>query len=171
MTKKKDHSRRSRGIRRHMLVSCIAGTAMFLAGCTAYEKLASDQLDGDYTVSGVRWTNGRTTLIFMKAYEHEGRLAVCSAYTGTAHSDWNSQGDRQYFDTANIYIGDERIGPLSFSNTVSWADVKLMTRGEEIVVTRSDEAANCVLTDKKWKAAYGTEPISFQGPSRIRVEI
>ena len=142
-----------------------------LTGCAGYEKLAQDTLDKDYTVRGIRWTDGKTTLIFMKAFNDQGKLAICGAYTGSQHADWSSRGDKQYFDTANMYIGEERIGPLSFTNTVPWRGVKWRLQDDEIVVTDTNESANCVRTGKDWKDSYASDPITFKGPKRIRVEI
>ena len=142
-----------------------------LTGCSGYEKLAQDTLDKDYTVRGIRWTAGTTTLVFMKAFDNQGKLAICGAYTASNHADLVGEAVRQFFGTANMYIGEERIGSLSFTNSVPWRGVKWVVRGDEVIVTESSEPANCVKTGKDWKEPYGNDPITFQGPKRITVQM
>lgn len=147
------------------LVACL------FAGCSGYERLAPDTLDNDYTVRGIRWTSSTITLVFMKAYNHQGKLAICGAYTATKHADLAGEGVRQFIDTANMYIGEERIGPLSFTDSVSPSKIRWVVQGNEVIVTHSSEPANCVMTGKDWKETYGREPIDFKGPKRITVQM
>ena len=145
--------------------------SVLIVGCSGYEKLQQDTLDKDYTVRGINWTSGEVTLIFMKAFDNQGKLAICAAYTGSKHTDLSGLGTRQFFDTANMYIGEERIGPLSFTDLVPWRAVRLVVQGDEIVVTESKESANCVQTGKDWKESYGADPITFRGPKRVTVQM
>lgn len=152
-------------------LAAVLAAIMILAGCSGYEKLAQDTVDKDYTVRGIKWTSGTTTLIFMRAFNNQGKLAICGAYTASKHADLAGEAVRQFFDTANMYIGEERIGPLSFTNSVPWRGVKWVVRDDEIIVTESSEPANCVVTGKDWKEPYGRDPITFQGPTRITVQM
>lgn len=158
-------------LRPFRLAVAVALGVGLLAGCSGYEKLAQDTLDKDYTVRVINWTTGMTTLVFMKAFNTQGKLAICGAYTASKHADLSGQAVRQYFDTANMYIGEERIGPLSFTDSVRWRGVKWVVSGDEVVVTGSSEPANCVKTAKDWKESYGNGPIVFKGPGRITVQM
>jgi hypothetical protein len=142
-----------------------------LAGCSGYEKLGQEALDEDYTVDGIRWTSGTTTLIFMKASNNQGKLAICGAYTASGHADLSGEAVRQFMGTASMYIGEERIGPMSFTNQISWPGAKLARQGDKIIVRESSESANCVKTGKDWNESYGKELIKFKGPSRITVQM
>lgn len=153
------------------LAFAVSLVAFVIAGCSGYERLAPDTLDKDYTVRGIRWNTGSVTLVFMKAYDHQGKLAVCGAYTATKHTDLTGEGTRQFFNTANMYIGEERIGSLSFTDSVSPTRVRWVDQGDKIRVTNASEQANCVKTGKDWKESYDDDPILFKGPTRITVQM
>ena len=63
-------------------IAAIPAMAVLLAGCSGYEDLAQDTLAKDYTVRGIRWTAGTTTLVFMKAFNNQGKLVSYSPIIG-----------------------------------------------------------------------------------------
>jgi hypothetical protein len=147
---------------------------LVLAACTGYERLAQQPIDQTYTVNVINWTNSDSTLVFLRAFEEDGQLAICGAYTGKSDSTFNSQANRQLFDTANIFIGDERIGPMSFMQPIPMdIMLTLQTRLAATVgnskLLKSKSLANCVRTKNSWRDAYSSEEISWQGPHRIVV--
>ena len=63
---------------------------LVMAGCTGYERLAQQPIDQTYTVNGINWTNSDSTLVFLRAFENAGQLAICGAYTGSSDSSFGS---------------------------------------------------------------------------------
>lgn len=147
----------------------VATVLAALAGCSGYESMAQKPIDRDYTVSGIKWGSGGITLVMFKAFENNGNLALCGAYTGWSAGDLQSRANRQMFDTSNIYIGAERIGPMSFMQPILMRQIDWKVESDQIIVTKSQKTANCVRTDKPWQDRYASQNITWQGPKRIVV--
>lgn len=143
-------------------------TMLALAGCSNYENLSKQPVDENYAVSGVGWTSGETTVVMLKAFKSGDKLALCGAFTGTAYGDAHTQLTRQYFNRANIVIGDEEIGNMAFTNMVPRSTLTIKKKADIYVVTESLEMANCVKTKRPWKADYLRKEITYKGPKVVR---
>lgn len=146
----------------------ILGAVMILAGCAGYEAVASRSIDDKFELYAFTWTSGTVTAVALSAFEDDGRLALCGAYTSDIGS-FDKQKTRQYFDTSNIYIGEDRVGPMSFANSISVSHRHFAQDPDEIPNVLSAHKANCVRTKTAWETRFANEKISWKGPRRIVV--
>lgn len=70
--------------------SLMLSLLLVLAGCAGYERIAQQPIDQTYATSAINWTNSERTLVFLRAFEIDGRLVVCGAYTGNTDNSFNS---------------------------------------------------------------------------------
>lgn len=137
-----------------------------LAGCSGYESMAQKPIDRDFKLYHLNWTSGTSNAVVIAAFKDEGRVALCAAYT-TDMGNFESQASRQYFNTSNIYIGEERIGPMSFMNSIEISSRK--ADPDKAVAALLSIKANCVRTSREWENRFATENVSWKGPRRITV--
>ncbi len=149
-------------------VLCPLFVLSLAAACAGYEPLQPQPLDQDYRYLKLNWTSGKTTLIALRAFEHEGNLSVCGAYT-TDIGTFERQIRRKYFDTTNLFIGEDRIGPMSFTREITVPELKMMQDAETVPSAIRALKANCVRTTRPWEARYESEELGIRGPSRIVV--
>ena len=144
------------------------GLAAALAGCSGYESLSPRPIDQDFSLYTLNWTTGNKTAVALAAFKDEGRVTLCGAYT-TDIGNFEKQANRQYFNTSNIYIGEERIGPMSFVNSIQIPQLMLLQDPGKVAVVLSSLKANCVRTKVEWEARFAAEKVNWKGPRRIVV--
>ena len=142
--------------------------SVLLAGCAGYEKISKQPVDEKFTVLGLNWTSGNSTLIVLKAFKDKDRLAVCGSRTASGGSDVHAQLEQQFFDRASVTIGEENIGPLAFVSTVPKSGPEVRKEMERYVAAQWSGKANCVRTKMPWKESYLEKAIDFKGPQRVR---
>jgi hypothetical protein len=146
----------------------LIAVSILLVGCTGYESLSKQSVDESFTVLGLSWAGGNSTLIVLKAFESDNRLAVCGSRTASGGSDVHAQLEQQFFDRASVVIGEEDIGPLSFVSRVPKSGLEVREEMDRYVAAQWSGNANCVRTKLPWKENYLEKAISYKGPSRVR---
>lgn len=139
-----------------------------LVGCAGYESLSKQSVDEGFTVLGLSWASGNSTLIVLKAFESDDRLAVCGSRTASGGGDAHAQLEQQFFNQASVVIGEEDIGPLAFVSSVPRSGLEVREEMDRYVATQWSGNANCVRTKLPWKESYLEKAISYKGPSRVR---
>ena len=143
-------------------------TLLLLAGCANYERLPAQELNETFTLSGISWSSGNSTVIMLKAFNSSGNLAVCGAYTGFSQRDVDMTLTREFFNRASVVIGDETIVSMNFVNVVPRYGLKIEKLFDRYVVIDAREPADCIRTEKPWKEDYGRNAIGYAGPERVR---
>ena len=143
-----------------------------LAGCSdGYEKISAQPYDTDYEVFSVLSRAGNLDVFLIKAFESDGKVALCGAYTlGT--STFSTIGSRRWADASLVYIEDTKIGTASFMTQMPIYGFK---QGEDpkalfLALQEKSPSLPCVRSRVPWKAEYGSAKIERRGPNRIRVE-
>jgi hypothetical protein len=142
-----------------------------LAACSGgYEKLSSQPYDTDYDVFSVLSMRGNLDVFLIKAFESDGKVALCGGYTrGT--SSFSTIGNRQWADISHVYIGDTKIGTAEF---MAQMPVYGFKDGEDpkamfIALQEENPSLPCVRSKVAWKAGYENAKIERRGPNRLRV--
>ena len=120
-----------------------------VTGCaiTPTERIADRTLTLDYRVSGVSWQNGGVLAVFSKAYEQDGKVSLCGAYTTDTR---DGVGGNTFNDLAlqamSASIDDKLIvRDLSFFNQLPFPEERGRPKGN----------ASCILTEIPWQPKYG----------------
>ncbi len=146
-------------------------TLVLLAGCSGgYEKLSSQSYDTDYEVFSVLNWSGNLDVFLIKAFESEGKVALCGGYTkGT--SSFAVIGGRRWADTSQVYIGETKIGSGEFMAQMPVYGVKQDEDPKAMFIALQEKNASfpCVRSKVPWKADFENAKIERRGPNRIRV--
>jgi len=169
-----DGSRRRGGIAGPVVARCAAvlGVAVvLLAGCgSGYEKISSQPYDADYDVISVVGWSGNVDVFLAKAFESEGKVAMCGGYT-TGASSFAAIGNRRWADISQIYVSDTKIGGGEF---LAQMPVYGFKQGEDpkamfLALLEEPPALPCVRSKVPWKAEYGSAKLERRGPKTITV--
>lgn len=150
-----------------MFVGSLITLSVLTAGCTGYERISKQTVDENYTVLALNWQQGESTLIVLKAFENEDRLAVCGSRTRSGGSDFHAMLEEQFFNQASVVIGGEDIGPLGFINQVPRSGLEIEEEKAGYVVKQWSGMASCVRTEMPWQDDYLEAAIDFRGPERV----
>ena len=126
--------------------SVIGLVACCLAGCTQVttESLPQQNVDDTFRRNIVRWTSGEIVVFAYKAFEKNGRVAICGAWSESPGDSNQNQFNDRMLATRRAEIDGETL-----VNDVSWF-AKGAFNGEE----KPNGLANCRLTDDPWRAGY-----------------
>ena len=143
-----------------------------LAGCGGgYEKLSSQPYDTDYEVFSVLNWSGNLDVFLIKAFESDGKVALCGGYTkGT--SSFAVIGGRRWADISQVYIDGTKIGTAEFMAPMPVYGLK---DGEDpkamfIALQEKNPSLPCVRSKVPWKAEFESAKIERRGAKRLRVE-
>jgi len=154
-----------------------AGAALLVilalvVGCgSGYEKISAQSYDTDYEVFSLVSRSGNLDVFFIKAFESDGKVALCGGFTqGT--STLSTIGNRRWADISQIYIDDMKIGTASFMAQIPIYGFK---EGHDpkalfLALQEKSPAMPCVRSKVLWKAEYESAKIERRGPQTIRVE-
>lgn len=116
---------------------------LVLAGCAAGTPIESTSIDAQYQTGGGVWNSGGGITFAFTVFERNGGAAVCGAWTMDRQSVVTSELNRPVVEVASVVIGGDRlIQNLWFMRQVPYSD------------NITGQQANCVLSDRPWKAAY-----------------
>ena len=147
---------------------CLIVVSVLIAGCTGYEKIPKQAVDKKYTLLGLNRQKGESTLVVLKAFKSDDRLAVCGSRTRSGGSDVHAQLEQQFFTRASVVIGEEEIGPIGFINQVSRSGLEIEENAAGYEVKQWPGKARCVRTKMPWNDSYRKKSIDFKGPERVR---
>ena len=106
----------------------------------------------------------------MKAFESDGKVALCGGYTrGT--SSFSTTGNRRWADLSQVYIEDTKIGTAEF---MAQLPVYGFKEGEDpkallIALQEKAPAMPCVRSKIPWKSEYDSTKVQRRGVKRITV--
>ena len=150
----------------------LAVVAALLAGCSSgYEKISSQPYDTDYEVFSVLSSRGNLSIFLIKAFEADGKVALCGGYTkGT--SSFSTMGNRRWADISHVYLGDTKIGTAEF---MAQMPVYGFRDGEDpkamfIALQQKNPSLPCVRSKVPWKAEFESAKIERRGAKRITVQ-
>lgn len=153
-------------------IAALIVVSVLLAGCSnGYEKLSSQPYDTDYEVFSVLNWNGNLDVFLIKAFESEGKVALCGGYTrGT--SSFATIGGRRWADMSQVYIEDTKIGTSVF---MAQMPVYGFKQGEDpkamfIALQEKNPSLPCVRSKVPWKAEFESAKVERRGAKRLRVE-
>ena len=133
-----------------LLAPCVAG--LVVAGCATVTPVGNEQIDPRYSLGGGEWNSGGGITIAARTFERNGVVVVCGAWTMDRQSVLTSELNDNVVAAASVFVGGDRaVNNLSFMRLVPYSD------------NISGEQANCVATDRPWKAGYS--------PASTRVRI
>jgi len=142
-----------------------------LASCSdGYETMSAQPYDTDYEVFSVVSRAGNLDLFLIKAFESEGKVALCGGYTlGT--SSFSSIGNRRWADLSQVYIEDVKIGQSSFMAQMPVYGFKEGQDPKALFLALLEEPPDlpCVRSRVPWKAEFGSAKIERRGPKRLRI--
>lgn len=170
----KNANRRNSGSRPMTVFGAAAPIVIsaLLAGCSdGYETISAQPYDTDYEVFSVVSRAGNLDLFLIKAFESDGKVALCGGYTlGT--STFSTIGNRRWADISQVYIEDMKIGNASFMAQMPIYGFKEGQDPKALFLTLQEKspALPCVRSSVPWKAEYGSAKINRRGPKKIRVE-
>ena len=150
-----------------MVLGSLVTLSVLTAGCTGYERISKQTVDENYTVLALNWQKGESSLIVLKAFNSEDRLAVCGSRTRSGGSDVHAQLEQQFFDRASVTIGGEDIGPLGFISQVPRSGLEIKEEKAGYLVKQWSGKASCVRTEMPWQDDYLEAAIDFRGPNRV----
>jgi len=139
-----------------------------LAGCSSYEKLPQQSVDQDYKVfSATGGTSGDLKLFLLKAFEDDGKTALCGGFTSGASAISTNLG----YDWANvsqIYLDDVKLGNADFMTAMP-VYLKVGDDPKEIwtELARKKPVTNCVRTGVDWQPSFLDAKFERKGPNRI----
>ena len=151
------------------ILGSLVTLSVLIAGCTGYERMSKQTVDQDYTVLALNWQKGESTLIVLKAFKSENRLAVCGSRTRSGGSDSHGMLEEQFFNQASVVIDGEDIGPLAFISRVPRSGLAIEENTEGYAVKQWSGKANCVRTETPWRDDYLEATIDFRGPNRVSI--
>jgi len=128
---------------------CFIWLSIALAGCatTKTTPVADRALTLDYQLDGVSWQGGGVLGVFFKAFDQDGKVSLCGAYTtdtrrgvgGTTFNDLALQ-------SMSVSIDDKLIArDLSFFRKLPFPEDRRRPKG----------SASCVVTEIPWQSTYG----------------
>ncbi len=130
--------------------------ALALVGCTTATPVGTDPIDSRYSVGGGEWNSGGGITIVVRAFERNGDVVICGAWTMDRQSVVTSELNDYVMEAGSIFLdGDRAVQNLSFMRLVQYSD------------NISDEQANCVATGRPWKADYATAPARIRMPRMV----
>jgi hypothetical protein len=152
-------------------ISILAVLSVLIAGCGGgYEKLSSQPYDTDYEVFSVTSWSGQLDVFLVKAFESDGKVALCGGYThGT--SSFSTIGNRRWADLSQVYIEDTKIGTGEF---MAQLPVYGFKDGEDpkalfIALQEKTPTMPCVRSKIPWKSEYGSAKLQRRGVKRLTV--
>jgi len=144
-------------------------TLAVLAGCSSYERLPQQSVDGDYTVFSVTGGgHGDLKLFLLKAFEDDGKTALCGGFTSGVSAISTNLG----YDWANvsqIYLDDVKLGNADFMAAMP-VYLRVGDDPKEIwtELARKKPTTNCVRTEVDWQPSFLDAKFERKGPNRIR---
>lgn len=141
---------------------------MALAGCTGYEKLPQQTVDGQYRFFMVTTGSGGDLNIYLiKSFEVDGKVAMCGGYT-RGSSALSNQISRNFADISQVYLDGTKLGNSEFMNELPVH----FREGDEIEVIadklrREKPAANCVKTEVDWRPEFAEAEFERKGPQSV----
>ena len=130
------------------------GAALLVAGCVSSTEPASGQtIDRTYKVDGFRWDSGTTVYVLLKAYDADGKVGVCGAWSARGGSATISNLHTDVLAAGILTIDGERLlQGLNF----------LAEHGPEGELV--GKTSNCVVVDKPWKKSFRTKNLDLDFP-------
>ena len=145
--------------------------SLLIAGCSGgYEELSSQPYDTDYEVFSLTSWSGQVDVFLVKAFESDGKVALCGGYThGT--TSFSTTGNKQWAELSQVYIGDTKIGTGEF---MAQLPVYGFKDGEDpkavfIALQEKSPTMPCVRSKIPWKSEYGSAKLQRRGVQRLTV--
>ena len=138
--------------------------SIFASGCASTSKstLPSDSIDGSYSSTGMKWTNGGYIYMAVKAFEMNGMTAVCGAYViGDDHV--GDEANQEVITNGRILLADTLIlRNVGFFQRIAYEGEHMQLHGRP---------TNCVLTSANWRPEFAAAEPEFDYPrSRVWTE-
>lgn len=132
------------------VLSCAVAIPLVLASCAAIttESMPSRQVDKTFVGDGATWRDGGGILVSMKAFEEQGRVAVCGLRAEKA-SGGNPTVDLNPWMLQNmrVELGDE----------IVFSDVAAFPKGIWEDNSYPAGRAACFLTNTAWQPSFDTQ--------------
>ena len=140
-----------------------------LAGCSSYEKLPQQNVDGDFKVFMVTTGHGDLTLYLIKAFEMDGKVAMCGGYTSGSNPASNNIS-RQFADISQVYLDDTKLGNSDFLIMMP-IYLREGVESEEVWAELESKrpATNCVKTEIDWRPEFANAKFERKGPNSVKV--
>ena len=134
-----------------------------VTGCTQMStaSLPDARVDDTYHARYWTWTNGQQITFAIKAFEHQGKVALCGARAESPGGDVHTRtfNDRA-LQTLYVTMGGE----------VLLNDISFFRKGSYVADAPPNGNAACVLTDRRWSEFYdGVPPELEAAKTRFRV--
>lgn len=148
-------------------VLCVVALGV-VAACSSYEKLDQQAVDEDYQVFSVTHGRGGDLKLFLiKAFEYDGKTAMCGGFT-KGNTALSSNMGRNWADVSQVYLDDVKLGNADFLVEMP-IYLRIGDDPKEIwtKMARERPATNCVKTDVDWRPSFEQAKFERKGPNRI----
>ncbi|MBX2855740.1 MAG: hypothetical protein KTR21_12180 [Rhodobacteraceae bacterium] len=120
--------------------------AVSVAGCASVyaPSVGTEVVDRSYKLTGTRWRGSSDyTLIAIRAYERNGKTALCAAYGYVGDFIELPQVSMKLIEGSKLYYNDDPI----------LVGMRFAARHDE-VESMIGKMSNCIVTDVDWKPDY-----------------
>lgn len=157
------------GIKNLAVAAMATAIATLLGACSNYESLPPQAIDREYHVLMVTVGQGDLKLFLIKAFEVDGKVAMCGGFT-SGGSAISNNASRTFADVSQVYLDGTKIGNSDFLNMMP----VYFRQGDspEDVWTEllaKQPATNCVKSDIDWRPQFRDGEFESKGPSSVTV--
>ena len=144
---------------RNLSLAVVLVFSIFVSGCASTSKstLPGDSIDGSYSPTGMKWTNGGYIYMAVKAFEMNGKTAVCGAYL-IGDDRVGEEANQEVITNGRILLADTLIlRNVGFFQRLPFEGDNMRLQGRP---------TNCVLTSAAWRPEFAAAEPEFDYPRK-----